>query len=42
MPTAIIAERYKAGESMDELAEDYGCQRPRVEEAVRCELELAA
>lgn len=40
--TAIIAERYKAGESMDELAEDYGCERSEVEEAVRCELELAA
>jgi uncharacterized protein (DUF433 family) len=40
--TAIIAERYKAGESVDELAEDYGCQRGHVEEAVRCELDLAA
>jgi uncharacterized protein (DUF433 family) len=40
--TAIIAERYKAGESVDELAKDYGCQRGHVEEAVRCELALAA
>jgi uncharacterized protein (DUF433 family) len=40
--TAIIAERYKAGESVDELAEDYGCQPGHVEEAVRCELQLAA
>lgn len=40
--TAIIAERYKAGESVDELAQDYGCQRGQVEEAVRCELALAA
>ncbi len=40
--TSIIAERYKAGESMDELAEDYGCQRSQVEEAVRCELDIAA
>jgi uncharacterized protein (DUF433 family) len=40
--TAIIAERYKAGESVDELAEDYGCQPGHVEEAVRCELALAA
>ena len=23
--TAIIAERYKAGDSIDELVEDYGC-----------------
>ena len=40
--TNIIAERYKAGDSMDALADDYGCQRAQVEEAVRCELELAA
>jgi len=40
--TSIIAERYKAGESIDELAQDYGCQREQVEEAVRCELALAA
>jgi uncharacterized protein (DUF433 family) len=40
--TAIVAERYKAGESVDELAADYGRQRRDVEEAVRCELALAA
>ncbi len=40
--TDIIAERYKAGESIDELAHDYGCERGHVEEAVRCELDLAA
>ena len=40
--TGIIAERYKAGESVAELARDYGCQRGHVEEAVRCELALAA
>jgi uncharacterized protein (DUF433 family) len=40
--TSIIAERYKAGDSMDALADDYGCQRAQVEEAVRCELALAA
>lgn len=40
--TSIIAERYKAGDSMDALADDYGCQRSQVEEAVRCELALAA
>lgn len=42
VPTASIAERYKAGESIDELAADYGLDRSRVEEAVRCELEQAA
>lgn len=40
--TVIIAERYKAGESMDELAEDYGRERLEIEEAVRCELEIEA
>jgi len=40
--TNIVAERYKAGESIDELAQDYGCERICVEEAVRCELALAA
>jgi uncharacterized protein (DUF433 family) len=42
VPTALVAERYKAGESMDELAEDYGLSRSQVEEAVRCELDQAA
>jgi uncharacterized protein (DUF433 family) len=40
--TAIIAERYKAGESMDDLADDYACERLEVEEALRCELSLEA
>ncbi|MGL4377357.1 MAG: DUF433 domain-containing protein, partial [Microcoleaceae cyanobacterium] len=26
IPTAILAERFKAGDSIDELAEDYGCE----------------
>lgn len=42
IPTAVIAERYKAGESMDALAEDYGRQRAEIEEAIRCELTLEA
>lgn len=42
IPTNIIAERYKAGESNDELAKDYGCNRTQIEEAIRCELEIAA
>ncbi|HTU23940.1 MAG TPA: DUF433 domain-containing protein [Pirellulales bacterium] len=36
--TAAIAERYFAGESVDHLAEDYGCEKLDVEEAIRCEL----
>jgi len=40
--TAIIAQRYKAGESIEELAEDYGRSRSDIEEAIRCELWLDA
>ncbi|MEX2174701.1 MAG: DUF433 domain-containing protein [Pirellulaceae bacterium] len=40
--TAIIADRYKAGDSMDDLALDYGCTRLEIEEAVRCELPIKA
>jgi len=36
--TAILADRYKAGESMEDLADDYGCKRDLIEEAIRCEL----
>lgn len=42
IPTAILAERYKAGESIDDLADDYGCARLQIEEAIRCELPLVA
>lgn len=40
--TAVIAGRYKAGESVDDLAEDYGRKRLEIEEAIRCELQLQA
>jgi uncharacterized protein (DUF433 family) len=40
--TNIIAQRYKAGESIGELAEDYGRSRSDIEEAIRCELWLDA
>lgn len=40
--TAVIADRYKAGDSMDDLALDYGCSRLEIEEAVRCELPIKA
>lgn len=42
IPTAVIADRYKAGESIDELANDYEQDRSRIEEAIRCELAEAA
>ncbi len=40
--TAVVAERFKAGESMDELADDYGCSSLEVSEAIRFELPEAA
>lgn len=40
--TEIVAERYKAGESMDDLVSDYGLERQLVEEAIRCELPAQA
>jgi uncharacterized protein (DUF433 family) len=38
--TVIVAERYKAGESMEDLAVDYDRERADIEEAIRCELAL--
>ena len=40
--TQIIAERYKAGEGIKELAEDYEREPVEIEEAIRCELQEAA
>ena len=42
IPTAVVAECYKAGDSIDELAHEYGRQRHEIEEAIRCELWLQA
>ena len=42
IPTEIIAERYKAGESIGELAHDYKRENYEIEEAIRCELYLKA
>lgn len=36
--TATIAERYKAGESIEELARDYERDSSEIQEAIRCEL----
>lgn len=41
IPTAVLADRYKAGESMQDLAADYECERDLIEEAIRCELVAA-
>ena len=40
--TSIIAERYKAGESIADLGHDYGRPRNEIEEAIRCELPAKA
>jgi len=42
IPTSIIAERYKAGESIEELAKDYGLQPLQIQEAIRSELAIEA
>ena len=42
IPTSVIAERYKAGESIQALAEDYERPPHDIEEAIRCELDLIA
>jgi uncharacterized protein (DUF433 family)/transposase-like protein len=41
IPTAVVAERYKAGESIQDLATDYGREPREIEEAIRCELHIA-
>jgi len=41
LATEVIAERYKAGESIEELARDYERDEKEIEEAVRCELQAA-
>jgi uncharacterized protein (DUF433 family) len=35
--TSLIAERFWAGESVEELAEDYGLTLSQIQEAIRCE-----
>ena len=42
IPTAVLAERYKAGDRIHELARDYGAAEEAVEDAIRCELDLKA
>lgn len=42
IPTAIIAERYAAGDSIEWLARDYERQAGEIEEAIRFEIRLAS
>lgn len=42
VPTKIIVELYDAGDSMEDIAEDYDCQINQIEEAIRFESQLQA
>jgi uncharacterized protein (DUF433 family) len=42
IPTSILAERYKAGDSIKALADDYDVPTDEIEEAIRCELQTEA
>jgi uncharacterized protein (DUF433 family) len=42
IPTAMVYERWRAGESMERLAADYSRSRDEIEEALRCEQAQAA
>ena len=37
--TAVLADRFKAGDSLTDLAEDYGATPEAIEEAIRCEFD---
>lgn len=38
VPTAVLADRFKAGDSLADLAQDYDTSPQIIEEAIRCEL----
>jgi uncharacterized protein (DUF433 family) len=40
--TAVVAQRYLAGESVEDLATDYGRSSGEIQEAIRCEIAIAA
>jgi uncharacterized protein (DUF433 family) len=39
VPTAVLADRFKAGDTLRELADDYEVSIETIEEAIRCELD---
>jgi uncharacterized protein (DUF433 family) len=39
VPTAVLAGRLKADDSLGELAADYDTSTDKIEEAIRCELD---
>lgn len=42
VPTAVLADRFKAGDTLQELADDYDASATEIEEAIRCELDRSA
>jgi len=42
IPTAVLADRFKAGEPITELAQDFEVTVEVIEDAIRCELDRAA
>jgi uncharacterized protein (DUF433 family) len=42
VPTAVLADRFKAGDTVKELADDYGVEPGDIEEAIRCEFDRRA
>ena len=42
LPTAVLAEQFKAGDSVEALADEYGAPVEAISDAIRCELELKA
>ena len=42
IPTSVIADRFKAGEDLEDLAKDYEREQSEILEAIRCELKLEA
>jgi uncharacterized protein (DUF433 family) len=42
IPTEIIVDRFRAGDSLAEMAKDYGVDETEIEEALRFEQRLAA
>ena len=41
LPTRVVAERYKAGDSIPEIARDYGRKKEEIDDAIRYELRIA-
>jgi uncharacterized protein (DUF433 family) len=41
LPTRVVAERYKAGDSIPQLASDYGRKEEEIDDAIRYELRVA-